>query len=283
MITATIFSLFGYDFFTNAIITAVLASISCGIVGTWVVAKRKVFIAGGITHSSFGGLGMGYFLGWDPLLGGILFGLLSAFGIELVAKKTEIREDSAIGIFWSLGMAVGIIFVFMTPGYAPNLMSYLFGSILTVTNSQIYQLLALSSVVVAFFMFYYRMILFVSFDEEYAASHKVPIRIFNFILMGLTALVIVFSIKVVGIILVISFLTIPQATASLISNQFRLVLIYSVLLAIAGSLSGLFISYLFDVPTGATIIFTFILFYASIKAVYSLIGLFRKKHIQVLH
>lgn len=277
------FELFEYDFFTNAVIAATLASIACGIAGTWVVAKRKVFIAGGITHSSFGGLGMGYFLGWDPLLGGMLFGLLSAFGIELVAKKTEIREDSAIGIFWSLGMAMGIIFVFMTPGYAPNLMSYLFGSILAVTNSQIHLMMLLSSTVMAFFIFYYRMILFVSFDEEYAASHKIPVRIFNFVLMGLTALVIVFSIKVVGIILVISFLTIPQATASLLSKQFRMIMIYSVIFAIAGSFSGLFISYYLDIPAGATIIFTFVLFYAMVKIKYSLFHLLKKKYVDARH
>ena len=121
-----------YKFIVNSLLAGILASISCGIIGTYIVTRRMVFLSGGITHASFGGIGIGYFFGFNPVISAAIFGILSALGIEYVSKRSNIREDSAIGILWSFGMAIGIMFVFLTPGYAPNLMSYLFGSILTV-------------------------------------------------------------------------------------------------------------------------------------------------------
>jgi len=258
---AEFINLLSYTFFTNALLAALLASISCGIAGTYIVARRKVFIAGGITHASFGGIGMGYFLGISPVLGGAVFGLLSALGIELIAKKTEIREDSAIGIIWSFGMALGIIFIFMTPGYAPNLMTYLFGNILTVSINDIYYMLLLCVFLIVFFVFFFRIILFISFDEEYARSHQLPVQAFNYMLIILVALVIVLNIRIVGIILVISFLTIPQSTANLFTRNFRHIIFYAILFGIAGSFLGLFISYKANLPSGATIIFIFVIMY----------------------
>ena len=135
--------LLAYDFFRNALLAALLAAISCGIIGTYIVSRRMVFISGGITHASFGGIGIGYYFGFNPILGAAGFAVLSALGIEYSSRRTEVREDSAIAILWALGMAIGIIFVFMTPGYAPNLMSYLFGNILTVSSIDILMLTAL--------------------------------------------------------------------------------------------------------------------------------------------
>lgn len=256
-----IIELLGYSFFRNALLAALLASISCGIAGTYIVARRKVFIAGGITHASFGGIGLGYYAGISPVLGGAVFGLLSAIGIEFVAKKTEIREDSAIGIIWSFGMAVGIIFIFLTPGYAPNLMTYLFGNILTVSLGDINYMIALCCVLMLFFTIFYRIILFISFDEEYARSHKLPVQTFNFLLIALVALVIVLNIRIIGIILVISFLTIPQSTANLFTRNFKRIIFYSILLGIVGSFLGLYISFKANLPSGATIIFVFVVIY----------------------
>ena len=133
-----------YDFVLNAVEAAFLASISCGFIGAYIVARRMVFISGGITHASFGGIGLGYFLGINPILSAAVFSIFSAFGIRLVSKQTDIREDSAIGILWSFGMAIGIIFIYLTPGYAPNLMSYLFGSILTVTKTDLLMMAVLA-------------------------------------------------------------------------------------------------------------------------------------------
>jgi len=258
---AEFIDLLSYSFFQNAIMAAILASISCGIAGTYIVARRKVFIAGGITHASFGGIGMGYYLGISPVLGGAIFGVLSALGIEVIARKTEIREDSAIGIIWSLGMAMGIIFIFLTPGYAPNLMTYLFGNILTVVTSDIYSMLALTVVLILFFIVFYRIILFISFDEDYARSHKLPVQSNNYILIALVSLVIVLNIRIVGIILVISFLTIPQSTANLFTRNFKRIIIYSIGFGLLGSILGLYISFIANLPSGATIICVFVLVY----------------------
>ncbi|MCD4734862.1 MAG: metal ABC transporter permease, partial [Bacteroidales bacterium] len=136
-----------YNFIRHALITAALSSIACGFIGTYIVSKRMVFISGGITHTSFGGIGIAYFLGANPLLGAAVFSVLSAIGIEWLSKKSDIRTDSSIAIFWSFGMAVGIIFIFLSPGYAPNMMHYLFGSILTVTKTEILLLLILTTMV----------------------------------------------------------------------------------------------------------------------------------------
>jgi zinc transport system permease protein len=266
----SIFKLFQYNFFTNALMAALLASITCGIAGTYIVTRRMVFISGGITHASFGGIGIAYFLGLNPVLGAAVFSILSAMGIEFVSSRTNVREDSAIGILWSLGMALGIIFIFLTPGYAPNLMSYLFGSILTVGTTDLWLMAALALFLAIFFIGFYHMILFIAFDEEYARAHKAPVQLFKYLLISLVAITIVLNIRVVGIILVISFLTIPQSTANLFTNNFRSIIFFSILIGIIGSVTGLMISYYWNIPSGATIIFTFVLIFGIAKAVQSL-------------
>jgi len=250
--------LFAYDFFTHAVLAAIITSITCGIIGTYIVTRRIVFISGGITHTSFGGIGIGYFLGFSPLLGAAIFSLLSAFGIEYLSKRKDIREDSAIAIMWSFGMAVGIIFIYLTPGYAPDLMSYLFGSILTVSKTELFITLALCVVVVSFFYFFYKPILFTAFDQDFAKTRKIPVDLINYVLISLVALTIVLSIKVVGIILIISLLTIPQATANLFVKDFKKIVFISILIGLVASLAGLSISYYLNIPSGATIIFSLV-------------------------
>ena len=147
---STVIELFKYDFFLKAFFAAVFASISCGIIGSYIVSRRIVFISGGITHASFGGIGLAFFLGFNPILGAVIFAIFSALGIQFFTKVAEIREDSSIAIWWSLGMALGIIFVFLTPGYTPNLMSYLFGNILTVSVLELWLMFALNVVIIAF-------------------------------------------------------------------------------------------------------------------------------------
>src|ERR1035437_448223 len=239
-------NLFNFGFFRNAFLAAILASITCGMIGTYIVSRRIVFISGGITHASFGGIGMGYYLGFDPIFGAVIFGILSALGIEFFTRKADLREDSAIAMLWSLGMALGIIFIFLTPGYAPNLMSYLFGNILTVSKMDLVYLSLLTLFVGAFMIIFYRMILFVSFDEEFALTNNVPVRLFNAILISLVALTIVLNIRVVGIILVMSLLTIPQAIANLFTKRFDLMMIASIFIGFIGSMAGLVFSYFYD-------------------------------------
>jgi zinc transport system permease protein len=261
----TLFELFQYQFFLNAVAAAILASISCGIIGSYIVARRIVFISGGITHASFGGIGLAWYLGFNPVFGAAVFGVLSALGIEWISKKTEVRQDSVIGILWAFGMALGIIFIYMTPGYAPNLMSFLFGNILTVGALDLYLLLALCLFTIAIFFFLLRPILFIAFDEEFARTQKAPVQILNYLMISLVALAIVLNIRVVGIILVISFLTIPQTIANMFTNDFKKMMLGSILFGILGSFIGLLVSYWINAPSGATIIFSFVILFILAK------------------
>ena len=262
-----IIELFSYDFFQKAFLAAVFASISCGIIGAYIVSRRIVFISGGITHASFGGIGLAFFLGFNPLLGAVLFAVLSALGIQFFTKVAEIREDSSIAIWWSLGMALGIIFVFLTPGYTPNLMSYLFGNILTVTTSELWWMFMLNLVIVFFFAVFLRKILYIAFDEEFARTAGLPVALFNYLIIVLIALTVVLNIRVVGIILILSLLTIPQATANLYTNDFKRLLVYSSLFAFVGTIAGLFISYFLNIPSGAAIIFTLVIIFGILRLV----------------
>lgn len=246
---------------------ALLASISCGIIGSYIVARRIVFISGGITHASFGGIGIAWFLGFNPIFGAAVFGVLSALGMEWMSKKTDVRQDSVIGILWAFGMAVGIIFIYLTPGYAPNLMSFLFGNILTVGSLDLYLLTGLCVMIILVFSLIMRLILFVAFDEEYAKTQKVPMQFLNYLMISLVALTIVLNIRVVGIILVISFLTIPQTIANMFTNDFKKIIFGAIGFGFLGSFLGLLISYKINAPSGATIIFSFVILFVLAKII----------------
>jgi len=261
----TLIELFSYDFFMHAFWASLFAAISCGIVGTYIVSRRIVFVSGGITHASFGGIGIGYFLGWNPLVGAAIFAVLSGLGIQLFTQKAKVREDSSIAIWWSLGMAIGIIFIYLTPGYAPNLMSYLFGSVLTVSVTELWLMGALSLALILFFILFYRLILYVAFDEEFAKTTGLPVNLINYLLISLIAITIVLNIRVVGIILILSLLTLPQATANLFTRDFKRMMPLSVLFAFIGSFVGLLFSFYVDIPSGASIIFTLVLLFGLMK------------------
>ncbi len=253
--------LFTYGFFTHAMITALLASVTCGLIGTYIVTRRLVFITGGITHASFGGLGIAYYLGAAPLVGAGIFAVLSAVGVQYLSNRNRIRVDSAIAMAWSFGMAVGIIFIFITPGYAPNLMSYLFGSILTVSRDDLIIMAVLAVIVVAIFILLFRSILYISFDEEFARSQGLRVNLLNYLLMILVAITAVLYIRVAGIILVLSLLTVPQNTAMLFSNSLSRVMLLSIGFGILGTSAGLILSYYLNIPSGAAIIFTLLCVY----------------------
>jgi len=250
-----------YDFFRNAFISTLLIGISCGLVGTYIVAKRMVFISGGITHASFGGLGFSYFLGFPPMAGATLFAVASALGILWLSENKKIREDSLIGIFWSAGMAIGILFIYLSPGYAPNLMSYLFGNILTVTNGQILLSGLLCAGILLFFILFYRPLFYIAFDKEYSHTHHLPIHRIDIGISVIIALCVVLCMKLAGIILVISYLTIPQAIAGVFYKNFKQLLIASAIISSLGSLIGLFISAFLNLPSGATIVVCFLFFF----------------------
>lgn len=260
------FELFEYNFFVNASLAAVLTAITCGIAGTYIVARRIVFISGGITHASFGGIGIGYFMGFNPIVGAMIFSILTALGIEYMSKKTDVREDSVIAMLWSLGMAVGVIFIFITPGYSANLMSFLFGNILTVSTMNLYMLFALTVVIITVFTVMFKSILFIAFDEQFARTVGLPVTFVNYLMITLVAVTIVLSIRVAGIILVLSLLTIPQTIANIFTKDFKKIIFLSIITALTGSFAGLFLSYYFNIPSGATIIFFLIIIFILAKS-----------------
>ena len=256
-----------YSFFQHALLGSFLASILCGIIGTYIVTRRLVFISGGITHASFGGIGLGVFLGVNPIVSAMVFSVLSACGVQWLSEKGSIREDSAIAVFWTLGMSVGIICCFLTPGFMPDLPSFLFGSILTIGVADLILLGVLAVVASVVFVFGYHTILCIAFDPLFARSQKLPVKAVEYLLMILIALAIVSTLRMVGIVLAMSLLTIPQMTANLFTFHFKTMIVLSILLGWTSCLLGLAISYWFNVPSGASIIFVGILVYALCKTI----------------
>ena len=244
---------------------SLFASIACGIIGTYIVTRRLVFISGGITHASFGGIGIGLYTGISPILGAAIFSVLSAFGVEWLSKRKDMREDSAIAVFWTFGMAVGIIFSFLAPGFTPDLSTFLFGNILTITLSDICMLAILSLVLIGFFTCFLTTIIYIAFDREYARSQRIPVRLFEYILMMFIALTIVSCLRMIGIVLVISLLTLPQMTSNLFTHSFKKIIFMSIAIGFMSCIGGLLLSYQLQVPSGASIIFFSILVYAFCK------------------
>ena len=257
--------LLSYPFFIRVLAAALLISIACGITGSYIVARRIVFLSGSISHSSFGGIGIAHYFGFNPIIGAGIFAVLSAFAIEKISKSTKTRIDSVIGILWSFGMAIGIIFVFLTPGYAPNLVAYLFGNILMVSFFDIVLVTVTLFIIITVFALFFREILCIAFDEEFAFTQGIRVTAINYLMLCLTALTIVISIRAVGIILVISLLTIPQATAGLLTGDFKKMILASIGFAVFSSLSGIVISSILNIPSGAAIIFTSSLTFAAVK------------------
>jgi zinc transport system permease protein len=243
-----------YEFLRNALIAAVLVSFACGMVGTYVVIKRIVFISGGISHAAFGGIGLGYFLGINPIVAAIPFSIACALGIGAIAKRVRVSEDAAIGILWTVGMALGIIFINLSPGYAPDLFSYLFGNILTVPNYELVVILLLDVAILFCVLLFYREFLAICFDEDYAAVIGVPTGWLYFVLLSLVALSVVVLIKIVGIILVLALLTIPSAICKQFTFNIKKLMALSTACSMASTLMGLWISYALDIASGATIV-----------------------------
>lgn len=256
-----------YTFFQNALIGSLLTAIACGMVGTYVVTRRLVFISGGITHASFGGLGLGFYLGTNPVWIAMIFSVLSAFGVEWASKTQNIREDSAIAGVWSLGMALGVIFIFLTPGYAPNLSAFLFGNILTITITDILWIGILAICLVLLFSLFLREIVFVAFDRDFAQTQGLPVRSVEYVMMFFIAVTIVLSIRLVGIMLLMSLLTLPQITMNIFTSDFRKMIWGSIGIGFLGCVAGLFFSYLFNIPSGAFIILVLVILFLIAKAI----------------
>lgn len=245
-----------YGFMQNALLAGLLASIACGVIGAYVVTKRIVFISGGISHASFGGIGLGYFLGFNPVFGALLFALASALGIGAVRHRARLPEDTSIGIMWAVGMALGVVFIGLTPGYAPDLMSYLFGSILAVPTQDLAVMAVLDLVILGVVFLCYKEFLIISFDEDYGRASGVNVGLFYAVMLALIALTIVVLIRVVGIILVIALLSIPASIARQFTHSLKKMMILAAGISAALTFAGLWLSYELDLASGAAIILT---------------------------
>ena len=258
-------SILSYSFFQYALLGSLLASILCGMVGTYIVSRRLVFISGGLSHASLGGIGLGVWLGINPLLSALVFAVASACGIQWLSRQGRVREDSAIALFWTFGMSLGIICCFLTPGFMSDLSSYLFGSILTITGSDLWLLASVTAFTLVCFTLGFRLIRAVAFDAVFARSLHLPVTFIEYLLMVIIALTVVATLRLVGIVLVISLLTIPQTTAALFTSRLRTMMLLSILFGSLGCMAGLALSYWFNVPSGAAIICFSILLYLFLR------------------
>ena len=254
-----------YEFMQNALLAGLFASIVCGIIGPFIVARRMVFISDGLSHTAFGGLGLAYWLGINPLYGAFAFSLSAAVIIGILEEKKLYRNDLLIGIIWAVGMAVGLTFIYITPGFAPDLMTFLFGNILTVSRTSIYIFFLLLIVVTASVAVFFHGFVAITLDEEFARSRRLPVKALTIALMILVALTIVLLIQIVGIILVIALLTIPVAIGNELSQHFNRVILFSMMTGMLMCLSGLIVSYHVEFPSGPAIILIGGVLLAAIK------------------
>jgi zinc transport system permease protein len=243
-----------FDFMRNALLAGILVSISCGIIGTLVVVNRIVFISGGIAHAAYGGIGISYFFRFNPVLGAILFSIVSAMGMGMLQRRLRERADTLIGVMWAMGMAIGIIFIDLTPGYKADLMSYLFGSILAVPSQDLWGMLLIDGLILGFVMIFYKELLAISFDETFATIRNLPVELIYLLLMAAIALTVGMMMKVVGLIMVIALLTIPAAISGQLVKDMRAMMAVASLLGIIFTTTGLWLSYSLNLTSGATII-----------------------------
>lgn len=250
-----------YPFLQHALLAGVLAGVACGVIGSYVVTKKISTIAGSISHTVLGGLGAARYFqvvyGWDwfhPLYGAVLAALLSAVAIGLVTLKARQREDTVIGALWAIGMAVGILFISRTPGYNEDLMSYLFGSILMVSDRDLWLIAGLDLAVVTIGAVFYNQFLAICFDEEFARLRGVRVEWFYLLLLCLTALTVVLLVTVVGIIMVIALITLPAAVAGELTKRLWHMMVLAAVLTVFFTTAGLAVSYGPNWPSGPTII-----------------------------
>ncbi|MCK9478248.1 MAG: metal ABC transporter permease [Firmicutes bacterium] len=243
-----------YQFLQNAFAACIMASVVCGIIGVITTEKKLIMLSGGIAHTSYGGIGLGYLLGFEPILGALLFSVSAAIGIGYINRKGYQRSEILISLFWSVGMALGILFVALAPGYPPELSTYLFGNILSVTKIDLYLMAALSFAVVAIVAIFFNHWKAYLFDAEFAEILGIKTSVLEYLILILIALSIVVLIKAVGIILVLALLTAPAAFSALLTHRFALRMLYAIIFGSIFCVSGLFISYYANIASGASIV-----------------------------
>lgn len=262
--------MFEYQFFINALIGVILISAAAAMIGTYIVTRRLVAISGGITHACFGGLGLGCFLGINPLLPAGVFAVGSALGVEWLSTRHRLREDSAIAVVWALGMAIGVIFVFLTPGYVPELNSFLFGNILTISAGDLWAFALYLALLGGFFAWKYRQIVACAFDADFARVSHLPVKFISVTMTVLVALCIVLTIRLVGIMLLMSMISLPQLTAEVYARRFSSMMGLSVVISCCSCVAGLWLATVVDVPCSALIVLV-------MAVVFALARLFRRR------
>lgn len=261
------FEILQYPFFQNALLGVVIISIASALIGTYITTRRMTFISGGITHACFGGLGLGYYLGVSPILSATIFAIASSLGVEWLSAKRAVRKDSAIAVIWALGMAVGILFIFMTEGYVPELNSFLFGNVLTITRSDLVLFAAFAGVLIAFYILFMPLIIACSFDADFARTRRLPVRFIDYAMIVFVAIAIVLTIRMIGIMLLMSLLSLPQMTAETLTRRYRSMILVSIVVSLIGCVGGLFASYWLSVPASATIVILLVVIFALSRVV----------------
>ena len=256
-----------YNFLQNAIMAAILASIACGVIGVYIMEKKLVMMSGGIAHTAFGGIGLGYFLKVEPIFTALGVSVIAALAVAALKRKAMTDSDLLIGMFWSLGMALGVVFIAMTPGYPPDIASVLFGNILAVSRSDLRLILGLDILVLSTVTAFYQMFKAYIFDEEFASVSGVPVRALEYLMYVLVAVTVVVMIRVVGIILVIALLTAPPAIAKQFTYDMKKIMALSVLLGIGFCFAGLWVSYTVRLASGASIVMVAVGAYALVSLV----------------
>jgi len=250
----TIIEALQFDFIRNALMAGILVSIACGVIGTFVVVNRIVFVSGGIAHAAYGGIGLGYFFRFNPVLGAIAFAVISSLAMGWVERKMHQRKDTVIGVMWAIGMAIGIILIDLTKGYKAGLESYLFGSILAVPQQDLIIMLILDIIILLMVFFFYKELLAISFDPVYALTRNLPVDRLYLMLVVAIALTVVMVMQVVGLIMVIALLTIPASIAAQFVKELKPMMLWASVLGIVFTVTGLWLSYFFNLTSGATII-----------------------------
>lgn len=254
-----------YGFFKNALVGITLISIASAMIGTYIVSRRLVSIAGGVTHACFGGLGLGYFLGWNPIVMAGVFAIASSLGVEWMSTRHHVREDSAVAVVWALGMALGVLFVFLTPGYVPELNAFLFGNILTITTADLWAFAIFTAVVIAAFSLFYNIIVACAFDADFARVKRLPVAAESCMMTVLVAVCIVLTIRLVGIMLLMSMLALPQMIAEIYCRRFKTIMFLSAAVSAICCIVGLLLATIIDVPCSALIVIVMVAVFAVAK------------------
>lgn len=251
-----------FPFFQNALVGVIIISIASAIIGTYIVTRRMVFISGGITHACFGGLGLGYFLGISPMLMAAVFAIAGSLGVDTISSRGA-RNDSAIAVIWAVGMALGILFISLTPGYVPELSTFLFGNVLTISTTDLLLFGAFTLLLIIYWLLFGRLTVIVAFDADFARTRRLPVRFVEITMIILSALCIVLTIRLIGIMLLMSLISLPQLVAERFTHRYTPMMALSAAISLTGCVGGLWLAYLIDVPASATIVLLLAIFFIA--------------------